>query len=687
MKNADYLMNPSFQYQCSLQQDCSENDLEHWRSQLRDADLVDLLGHLEQGQDDLCGMDAAVGRLKVIWEHSVVGFNKAPGDGVMKVELPQDQGTCILCTQPGKQEACSQAAGMTDCKEVLKDGLSKSGFPWSWAGVKCTSCKAALVTVAGGAQVILDASGEGEAQAAALLSTAAVLKAAAAASGKSLGEAALRNRVAMGALTSLAMVMSFALNKVGVLPMSPDEAQPCFVDWMLDNLEMVFLTAGQGVLPGLAALVADWKCCSSDRYRNNCGRNRKDNDPEPPRTTTPEPSQTVLRVSEAVKAGEAMAQNTLKELANFRATRAFASPDWKQMDRVHWKEITDQKYGAFCAKDAAPKVASTAQQKRTQQENELEWQVCWCAAFCQTWLASSTPPGSVKACYETLERLNLYGKIVQCSGAWWKELRKQQGQPIETTHEPAMYNAHPYGGFKIQAPPGVKVLLSFGGRTQNFYDGPSASDIGLERARRLKALLTQKYDPVNLDPNFVYIDADALNNINIDGRYTNANGRTLNVYWEQYYKNAMHNARLIIFLVDKAWLLSRNCFEELAWAQGKQLCTKHNEWPYKLDMCNYEEKEFESTPFVDAPAPLRIVAFLGQEALEHRGGAGKACPEHSLQGYGDTSGQCMSMAGFEEMPCDELSHDYDIQLQNVMDLVEARKAEWFFNSRRLTTII
>ena len=76
----------------------------------------------------------------------------------------------------------------------------------------------------------------------------------------------------------------------------------------------------------------------------------------------------------------------------------------------------------------------------------------------------------------------------------------------------------------------------------------------------------------------------------------------------------MHNARLIIFLVDKAWLLSRNCFEELAWAQGK-LCTKHNEWPYRLDMCDYEEREFESKPFVDAPAPLCIVAFLGQEAL------------------------------------------------------------------------
>ena len=213
-------------------------------------------------------MDAAAGRLKVLWEHSVVGFEKAPGDGVMTVELPEGQGSCLLCTQPGKQEACSASAvGTTSCKEVLKGGLSKSGFPWSWDGVKCTSCKAALVTVAGGAQVILDASGEGEAQAVTLLSTAAVLKAAAAASGKSLGEAALRNRVAMGALTSLAVVMSVALNKVGVLPMSPDEAQPCFVDWMLDNLEMVFLTAGQGVLPGLAALVADWKCCSSDRYR------------------------------------------------------------------------------------------------------------------------------------------------------------------------------------------------------------------------------------------------------------------------------------------------------------------------------------------------------------------------------------------------------------------------------------
>lgn len=666
--------------------ECAEPDLEHWRSQLRDADVVDLLGHLEQGQDDLCVMDAAAGRLKVLWEHSVVGFEKAPGDGVMTVELPEGQGSCLLCTQPGKQEACSASAvGTTSCKEVLKGGLSKSGFPWSWDGVKCTSCKAALVTVAGGAQVILDASGEGEAQAVTLLSTAAVLKAAAAASGKSLGEAALRNRVAMGALTSLAVVMSVALNKVGVLPMSPDEAQPCFVDWMLDNLEMVFLTAGQGVLPGLAALVADWKCCSSDRYRKNCGRNRRDDDPEPPRTTTPEPSQIVQRLSEAVEAGEAMAQNTLKELANFRATRAFAaagafaSPDWKQLDRVHWKEITDQKFGAFCAKDAAPKVANTAQQKRTQQENELDWQVCWCAQFCQTWLASSTPPGSARACYETLQGSN---ERIVCSGAWWEELRKQQGQPVEKTYEPLMYKAPPYGGFKIQAPPGVKILLSFGGRTKNFYDQPSASDIGLERARRLKALLTQKYDP-SLNPNFVYIDADALDDM--DGKYTNANGRTLNVYWEQYYKDAMHNARLIIFLVDKAWLLSRNCFEELAWAQGKQLCTKHNEWPYRLDMCDYEEREFESKPFVDAPAPLRIVAFLGQEALEHRGGAGKTCPQHSLQGYGDTSGQCMSMAGFEEMPCDELTHDYDIQLQNVMDLVAAREAEW--NSRRLTTII
>ena len=90
----------------------------------------------------------------------MVGFEKTPGDGVMKVELP-DNSACILCTQPGKQDAC-KASDIPACKDVFNpDELQKTGSGWfGWDSLKCTSCKASLLTVAGGAQVLLDASGE-----------------------------------------------------------------------------------------------------------------------------------------------------------------------------------------------------------------------------------------------------------------------------------------------------------------------------------------------------------------------------------------------------------------------------------------------------------------------------------------------------------------------------------------------
>ena len=489
----------------------------------------------------------------------------------------------------------------------------------------------------------------------------------------------------MGALRSLAIVMATSLHTVHVLPMSTQEAQECFLDWELDNMDMILLSGGQGILPGLSSLVAEWECCSSDRYRKDCGRNRRQHSTPRPSTTTAAPRpitttavpQTVMHVSEAVEAGKAMAKNTLRELASFRSAR---TDDWEAMDHVHWGEIQSRRFGAFCARDESPKVATTDAQRRTQQENRLEWQVCWCSAYCQTWLVSSKPDGSLVACHQTLRQYTFY-ETMRCSGAWWQELRKQQGQPYTRDYEPPMYKAFPYGGFQIQAPPGVKVLLSFGGRTQNFYDTPGAQNVGLARARRLKTLLQQKYEPEN--PNFVYIDADAL--AEMPGRYV-MNERTLNVYWEQYYKDAMRKAQLIIFLVDKAWLLSRNCFEELAWAQGKQLCTKHNEYPISLNMCPYKGKEFESAPFSLALAKPRIIAYLGQEALNRKGPT-TSCPEqHLLEGFGDTKGQCMSTLGFDWVICGELTQSFDLQLQRLMDRIDERKDEWLY-SRRLTTII
>jgi len=41
-----------------------------------------------------------------------------------------------------------------------------------------------------------------------------------------------------------------------------------------------------------------------------------------------------------------------------------------------------------------------------------------------------------------------------------------------------------------------------------------------------------------------------------------------NVFWREYYKHAMALASIMVFIITDAWIISRNCWEELDWAKG-----------------------------------------------------------------------------------------------------------------------
>ena len=41
-----------------------------------------------------------------------------------------------------------------------------------------------------------------------------------------------------------------------------------------------------------------------------------------------------------------------------------------------------------------------------------------------------------------------------------------------------------------------------------------------------------------------------------------------NVFWREYYQRAMALASIMVFIITDAWIISRNCWEELDWAKG-----------------------------------------------------------------------------------------------------------------------
>lgn len=67
-----------------------------------------------------------------------------------------------------------------------------------------------------------------------------------------------------------------------------------------------------------------------------------------------------------------------------------------------------------------------------------------------------------------------------------------------------------------------------------------------------------------------YLDKTALETL--PGTYvlTIDKTKTLNVFWKEYYQEAMDKAKVMIFLITEGWLMRKNCWEELIWATTKR---------------------------------------------------------------------------------------------------------------------
>lgn len=99
----------------------------------------------------------------------------------------------------------------------------------------------------------------------------------------------------------------------------------------------------------------------------------------------------------------------------------------------------------------------------------------------------------------------------------------------------------------------VTHLLSFGARDESF---PFSKVQDL--ARRLGSS--------------TYVDSERLPDMPGSYRLTGdgEDGKSYNVFWQEYYGAAMDRAKVMTFIVTRAWKDSPNCWEELYWATTRR---------------------------------------------------------------------------------------------------------------------
>jgi hypothetical protein len=103
----------------------------------------------------------------------------------------------------------------------------------------------------------------------------------------------------------------------------------------------------------------------------------------------------------------------------------------------------------------------------------------------------------------------------------------------------------------------TKVILSFGTRNGGF-----------DLATTLRSKIMAKLGLPDTDKTSVYLDAVSLRGA--PGEYVGGHddqGRPwyLNKYWDDYYFGALNQARTMVTLLTKPWLMSHWCWGEFAW--------------------------------------------------------------------------------------------------------------------------
>ena len=106
-------------------------------------------------------------------------------------------------------------------------------------------------------------------------------------------------------------------------------------------------------------------------------------------------------------------------------------------------------------------------------------------------------------------------------------------------------------------PKNFKNLLSFGAR-DDLLLGADKVHFDFPNIERLAKLLDSAYvDSLNLPPL-----AASYKLVPAKGEVANPR----NIFWAEYYKKVMEIAKTMTFVITGAWVLSKNCWEELGWA-------------------------------------------------------------------------------------------------------------------------
>jgi hypothetical protein len=115
-------------------------------------------------------------------------------------------------------------------------------------------------------------------------------------------------------------------------------------------------------------------------------------------------------------------------------------------------------------------------------------------------------------------------------------------------------------------PKNVKNLLSFG--ANNDLLGDDKANFDFPNIERLAKLLDSTYvDSLRLPP--------LASSYKLVPEKVGDVAHPRNIFWAEYYKKAMVEARTMTFVVTAAWLGSKNCFEELGWAAERRNDAKY----------------------------------------------------------------------------------------------------------------
>jgi hypothetical protein len=108
----------------------------------------------------------------------------------------------------------------------------------------------------------------------------------------------------------------------------------------------------------------------------------------------------------------------------------------------------------------------------------------------------------------------------------------------------------------------TKVILSFGTRNGGF-----------DMALGLRAKIMARFGIPETDKAGVYLDAVSLRGAPgefIGGHDDQGRPWYLNTYWDDYYFGALNQARTMVTLLTKPWLMSHWCWGEFAWIMRLQ---------------------------------------------------------------------------------------------------------------------